>query len=617
MITLADALVQLGFLSQATLQPILDQHPVDLRADLLDRKLVTERQLAEAVALQTGREFFDLSANPPSQAVLGLVPASLCRKYRLIPVGVRTTADATTGVRGKAPSLLDLMRDSGLSVSDVQGYLKGTSESVARVHQATADSWSARRPGSGSAQQHQTVLVLGMADPTDIVAIDEVTSLTELAIEPVVVSRSSLQHAFERYLRSDAELSEISSVLEVDAAAQSLTATEEDDPAQRAPVVRFVNLLIAQAIDDRASDIHIEPGEHDLIVRFRIDGVMKEVQRADRGIQDGIVSRLKIMASIDIAERRRPQDGRISFVHHDRTVDLRVATLPTVWGEKIVMRILDNAASLVTMKTLAMTPENERRFLNAIARPHGMVLVTGPTGSGKSTTLHAALGEISNPKINVITIEDPVEFRIPGISQIQVNHRTGVTFASSLRAVLRCDPDVVLVGEIRDKETAITSIEAALTGHLVLSTLHTNDAPSALVRLIEIGTEPYLVASALSIVVAQRLARKLCNHCRQPIPISADVMEQLDFPYDPEYPPQLYGAGSCAICANTGYRGRVALHEVMEITPEISRVVVRNGSLAEVREMAAAQGMRPLRQDGWEKVSEGLTTIEEVLRVSG
>ncbi|HEY3407267.1 MAG TPA: ATPase, T2SS/T4P/T4SS family [Propionicimonas sp.] len=587
-----------------------------MRAELLDRKLVSERQLAEAVALQTGREFFDLSANPPSQAILGLVPAALCRKYRLIPVGVRTAADAKTGVRGTGPSLFDLMRDSGLSVKDVQGYLTGAAEAVSRVHQVTAESWSARRPGGG-AEQHQTVLVLGMADPTDIVAIDEVSSLTDLAVDPVVVSRSSLRHAFERYLRSDAELSEISSALEVDAAAQTLSTTEDDDPAQRAPVVRFVNLLIAQAIDDRASDIHIEPGEHDIVVRFRIDGVMKEVQRADRGIQDGIISRLKIMSAIDIAERRRPQDGRISFVHQGRTVDLRVATLPTVWGEKIVMRILDNTASLVTMRTLAMSPENERRFLTAIARPHGMVLVTGPTGSGKSTTLHAALGEIINPKINVITIEDPVEFRIPGISQIQVNHRTGVTFASSLRAVLRCDPDVVLVGEIRDQETAITSIEAALTGHLVLSTLHTNDAPSALIRLIEIGTEPYLVASALSIVVAQRLARRLCSRCRQPIAISADVMKQLDFRYDPDDPPQLYSAGSCVTCAHTGYRGRVALHEVMEITEEISRVVVRNGSLGQVRELAAAQGMIPLRQDGWEKVSEGLTTIEEVLRVAG
>ena len=572
MISLADALVQRGFVLQATLQPILDRHPADLRAELVDLKLVTERQLAEAVALQTGREFFDLSANPPSQAVLGLVPAALCRKYRMIPVGVLT---------GSEPAQYP--------------WVEVEARRVAR----------------------EGVLVLGMVDPTDIAGIDAASSLTELAVEPVAVSRSSLRHAFERYLRSDAELSEISSALEEDAAGQASTPAEDDDPDQGAPVVRFVNLLIAQAIDDRASDIHIEPGQNDVIVRFRIDGVMKQVQRADRGIQDGIISRLKIMAAIDITERRRPQDGRMSFTHHDRTVDLRVATLPTVWGEKIVMRILDTANSLVTMRSLALSPDNESRFRTAIGRPHGMVLVTGPTGSGKSTTLHAALGEIVNPKINVITIEDPVEYRIPGISQVQVNQRTGITFASSLRAVLRCDPDVVLVGEIRDKETAITSIEAAMTGHLVLSTLNPNDAPSALIRLVEIGVEPYLVTSALTIVVAQRLARRLCTSCRQPMPFSPDALEQLEFPNDPDDPPQIFGAGSCGSCSHTGYRGRVALHEVMEMTEDIACVVIRNGTLAEVREIAEAQGMRPLRQDGWQKVGQGLTTIEEVLRVSG
>jgi type IV pilus assembly protein PilB len=550
------------------LQPILDLHPVDLGTELLDRKLVSETQLARALALQTGREFFDLSAQPPPRSVLSLVPGALCRRYQLIPVEVRD-----------------------------------------------ARAWPPQRPMDAQARS-QGVLVLGMADPTDIVAIDEVTSLTDLVVEPVVVSRSSLRHAFERYLRSDEELSQISSALMDDAATQLLEADEGDDPSQHVPVVRFVNLLIAQAIDDRASDIHIEPGQHDLTVRFRIDGVLKEVQRADRGIQDGIISRVKIMAAIDIAERRRPQDGRISFVHRDRTVDLRVATLPTVWGEKIVMRILDNAASQVTMSKLEMSPDNSLRFREAIGRSHGMVLVTGPTGSGKSTTLHAALHEIVSPRINVITIEDPVEFRIPGVSQVQVNHRSGVSFASSLRAVLRCDPDVVLVGEIRDNETAITSIEAALTGHLVLSTLHTNDAPSALVRLIEIGAEPYLVASALSIVVAQRLARRLCTRCRQPIAFDTEAIEELGFAFDPEDPPQLYGAVGCDNCARTGYRGRVALQEVMEITEAISRVVARNGTLAEVREIAAAEGMLPLRQDGWHKVSQGLTTVEEVLRVS-
>lgn len=569
MITLADALLQHGVLTQETIQPLLDNPPVDLRAELLERKLVSEKQLAEAVALQTGRPFFDLSANPPPRSVISLVPSQLCRRYQLIPVGVRA-----------------------------------------------AESWYPRRR-PGSLEQHREVLVLGMADPTDIVAIDEVASVTDLTVEPVVVSRASLRHAFERFLRSDDELSEISSALEEDAATQAgADADAGEDAESGAPVVRFVNLLIAQAIDDRASDIHIEPGKHEVTVRFRIDGVLKDVQRADRGIQDGLISRLKIMSGIDIAERRRPQDGRISFEHHDRTVDVRVATLPTVWGEKIVMRILDNSASLVTMRTLTMSAQNEAVFRSALARPHGMVLVTGPTGSGKSTTLHAALGEIINRTINVITIEDPVEYRIPGTSQVQVNHRAGVTFASSLRAVLRCDPDVVLVGEIRDKETAVTSIEAALTGHLVLSTLHTNDAPSALIRLVEIGAEPYLVASALSVVVAQRLARKLCTRCRQPVDADPEALARVGFPLDEAAPPQLYRPGRCGTCANTGYRGRVALQEVLEVTEEVARVVVRNGTLSELRQVAAAQGMRPLRQDGWQKVTAGLTTIEEVLRVS-
>ncbi len=570
MISLADALVQSGAVSASAMELVLQQQPLDLRSELLDRKLVNERQLAEAVAVQTGRTFFDLSANPPSRSVLALVPNSLCRKYQLLPVGVRA-----------------------------------------------AEAWYPRRH-SGATDQHPEVLILGMIDPTDIVAIDEVTSVTDLTVEPVVVSRASLRHAFERFLRSDDELSEISSTLEEDAATQAPAGPEStEDAANHAPVVRFVNLLITQAVDDRASDIHIEPGKHDVSVRFRIDGVLKEVQRADRAIQDGIISRLKIMAGIDIAERRRPQDGRISFDVHDRTVDLRVATLPTVWGEKVVMRILDNTASLVTMRTLSMSPENEGRFRRALGRSHGMVLVTGPTGSGKSTTLHAALGEITSPRVNVITIEDPVEYRIPGISQVQVNHRAGVTFASSLRAVLRCDPDIVLVGEIRDRETAITSIEAAMTGHLVLSTLHTNDAPSALMRLVEIGAEPYLVASALTVVIAQRLARKLCTRCREPIPADPDALRSVGFPVGAAVPAQLYRPGRCGTCADTGYRGRVALQEVLEVDEEVARLVVRNGTLAELREVAAAQGMVPLRQDGWQKVAQGLTTIEEVLRVSG
>lgn len=524
----------------------------ELTKHLVDLRLVTDAQVAEAVAVHTGHRFFDLRNVELDPATVGLVPGALCRRYQLIPL-----------------------------------------------------------------ERSRTRLTVAMLDPTDIIALDDVASMTDLQVDPVVVARDALQQAFERYLRSDEELSDLSATLEESAASTAVAFTEAlDDGDADAPVVRFVNLLITQAINDRASDIHVEPGEHQLTVRFRIDGVLHEMQRADRAIQDGIISRLKIMSSIDIAERRRPQDGRLSVTHEGRQVDLRVATLPTVWGETIVMRILDNSGQSMSMSDLNFASVNADRFSAAITRPHGMVLVTGPTGSGKSTTLYTALRSVANPRINVITVEDPVEYRIPGINQVQVNARAGLTFSSALRSILRSDPDVVLVGEIRDKETAVISIEAALTGHLVLSTLHTNDAPSALTRLTEIGAEPFLVATALSAVVAQRLARRLCTQCRQPITEPSDVLRRLGFPHDPEDLPQLYRAAGCTICSGTGYRGRVALHEVMTLTEELEQQVVLRATGTELRQIALAQGMVPLREDGWSKVAQGLTTIEEVLRVS-
>jgi type IV pilus assembly protein PilB len=459
-------------------------------------------------------------------------------------------------------------------------------------------------------------VVLAMVNPTDIIALDDVATLTDLQVEPVVVAADALQMAFQRYVRSDEELSDLSAELEENAATQVATTENLGEQDSDAPIVRFVNLLITQAIDDRASDIHVEPGESHLTVRYRIDGVLHEMQSADRNIQDGVISRLKIMASIDIAERRRPQDGRLSVSHNGRKVDLRVATLPTVWGEKIVMRILDNTGVSLSLGDLRMGRGNLTRFRQAIGRPHGMVLVTGPTGSGKSTTLYTALREVSNPRVNVITVEDPVEYRMPGINQVQVNAKAGLTFQSALRSILRSDPDIVLVGEIRDTETAIISIEAALTGHLVLSTLHTNDAPGAVARLTEIGAEPYLVATALSAVVAQRLARRLCTTCRTPYREDTQVLARLGIPHDPADPPLLYGAGGCPACSGTGYRGRVGVHEVMAMTEELEALVVRNASGNEMRELALTQGMTTLREDGWAKVLEGLTTIEEVLRVT-
>lgn len=524
----------------------------ELAPHLVRTGAVTDAQVAEAVALATNHRYVDLSTYDLDPDVIALVPGNLCRRYRLIP--------------------LRLLRDE---------------------------------------------LTVAMLDPTDIIALDDVASLTDRRVTAVVAAADALAQVFERYLRSDGELTDLSEQIGESSTASDIVFTEHlEDQDADAPVVRFVNLLITQAINDRASDIHIEPGEHRLTVRFRIDGVLHEMQSADRGIQDGVISRLKIMSSIDIAERRVPQDGRISVLHEGRSVDLRVATLPTVWGEKIVMRILDNTGQVMTMEDLRFSPTNRDRFHEAITRPHGMVLVTGPTGSGKSTTLYTALRTVANPRVNVITVEDPVEYRIPGINQVQVNPRAGLTFATALRSILRSDPDVVLVGEIRDRETAAISVEAALTGHLVLSTLHTNDAPSALTRLTEIGTEPFLVATALSAVVAQRLARRLCTKCRRPFDGDPDVLRQVGMPEELIADAAVHTAVGCASCSSTGYRGRVALHEVMTVTDEIEQRLVARATGADLRELALEQGMVALRDDGWVKVADGITTIEEVLRVS-
>lgn len=551
---LAQTLVLTGAVRAAEMSAALGQYgdTTELGRYLVSQGQVTEAQLAEAIALHTGHRYVDLSNMALDPSVIGLVPGPLCRKYQLIPIDRRNER-----------------------------------------------------------------LTVGILDPNDIVALDDVASVTDLFVEPVVVAQDALTQMFERFLRSDEELSELSSAIEETSQTtqNQFTETLEEQDAD-APIVRFVNLLIAQAINDRASDIHVEPGEFQLTVRFRIDGVLHEMQKADRAIQDGIISRLKIMSSIDIAEKRRPQDGRLSVTHEGRSIDLRVATLPTVWGEKIVMRILDNTGQVMTMRDLLFSPTNDQRFRAAISQPHGMILATGPTGSGKSTSLYTALRAVANPTINVITVEDPVEYRIAGINQVQVNNRAGLTFSSALRSILRSDPDVVLVGEIRDFETANISIEAALTGHLVMSTLHTNDAPSALTRLTELGCEPFLVATALTAVIAQRLARRLCVKCKVAVTETTDVLTALGFPHDPFDLPQIFKAAGCAACSNTGYRGRVALHEVMSLSEELESLVVTRATGGEIRQVAIEQGMISLRDDGWSKVAQGLTTIEEVLRVT-
>jgi type IV pilus assembly protein PilB len=457
-------------------------------------------------------------------------------------------------------------------------------------------------------------LVVAMADPANVFAVDDIRSMTGLEVKSVVATKADVLAAIDRYHRGDDEMDELASAIDVADDEEDLSKVTEI--VEDAPIVKFVNLLITQAIQDRASDIHIEPTEKDLRVRFRIDGVLHEVMRSPKTITSGVTSRLKIMADINIAERRIPQDGRLSVSTNGKKIDLRVATLPTVWGEKIVMRILDNSTAMLKLSDLGFGEENYEVYSKSFVKPYGMILVTGPTGSGKSTTLYATLNIVSKPEVNVITVEDPVEYRLPGINQVQTNAKAGLTFAAALRSILRSDPDIVLLGEIRDHETAQIAIEAALTGHLVLSTLHTNDAPSAITRLTEMGIEPFLVGSALDSVLAQRLARRLCPKCKEAYTPTHGQLAEMRFPWSPdEPPPTLYRPVGCSSCAKTGYKGRLALHEVMAVSEEVERLAVARASALEIGKVAREQGMITLRDDGLAKVKAGHTSIEEIFRV--
>jgi type IV pilus assembly protein PilB len=455
-------------------------------------------------------------------------------------------------------------------------------------------------------------IVLGVTDPGDIVALDDVRAATGLTVRPAVVARTEVRKIIDRMRREDTDLSEIAKSLRAENQEQTNLSSSDDE----APIVRYVNSLIEQAIANRASDLHLEPGEGDMRVRYRIDGVMHEIDVVPREVQSALISRLKIMANVDITERRVPQNGRISVQINKRKVDLRLATLPTVWGEKIVLRVLDTGGIDLDLQKLGFTEANYERFSGSFTKPHGMLLVTGPTGSGKSTTLYATLSKISKPTVNIITVEDPVEYRLAGVNQVQVNHKAGLTFAAVLPAILRSDPDVVLIGEIRDRTTAQLAVEASLTGHLVLSTLHTNDAPSAVTRLVEMGIEPFLVGSSVDCVLAQRLARRLCDWCKEKYVPSAAELAGARWPAEILEPTVLWKPVGCRSCGSTGYRGRVALHEVMPVTETIEHLAVQHASAHEIQKVAYAEGMLDLRIDGLLKAGEGITSLAEVLRVA-
>ncbi|MDR1294628.1 MAG: Flp pilus assembly complex ATPase component TadA [Bifidobacteriaceae bacterium] len=508
-----------------------------------------------------------------------------------------------------------LAEQAGLEYVDLDGY------AVDRAATATIPAGVAKRHHVLPVAFDGDVLILAMAEPGDIMALDDVQAISGHRVRAVVSHHAALGRAIARWMRSDEEIDHLGFSIDHSATPDH---AEQAGPvldviAEDSPVVRYVNLLISQAIADGASDIHLEPAENELRVRYRIDGVLHETQSAPKSVQSQVISRIKILSDLDIAERRRPQDGRASVSENGKTVDLRVATLPTVWGEKVVMRILDTAGLRLDLTDLEFSPENLRVYEQSFRRPHGMILVTGPTGSGKSTTLYATLNAIARPEINIITIEDPVEYRMDGINQVQVNPKSGLTFAAALRSIVRSDPDVVLIGEIRDRETAQIAIEAALTGHLVLSTLHTNDAPSAVTRLTEMGIEPFLVGVAVDCVVAQRLVRRLCQRCREnyaPTEAELRIMGFADAQVGGEGAPDaLYRPVGCPACAHTGYRGRLALHEVMPVAGQIEAMTISGASGADVARAAIGDGMTTLKSDGWSKVIQGTTALEEVLRV--
>jgi type IV pilus assembly protein PilB len=549
-----EVLVEDGLVSADDLDRALAEHRragKSLGRILIEMGLLTEAGLVAALAKQVGLTYVDLADVTIDPSAVAVLPLQVAKRYCVIPVRF----------------------------------------------------------------DEQQRLVVAMSDPSNVLALDDIRSTTGRDVTAVVSTRGDILDAIKRHAGAYESVEDLGDELHGDDEEASdladLTSAVDD-----APIVRFVNALIAQAVRDRASDIHIEPQEREVRVRYRVDGVLHEVTTQNRKSLSAIVSRLKIMADLDIAERRVPQDGRISLKTENKAIDLRVSTLPTVYGEKVVMRILDKSSVLLELSDLGFLDHNYNRYEHSFRKPYGMILVTGPTGSGKSTTLYATLNIINKPEVNIVTVEDPVEYRLPGVNQVQVHPKAGLTFPAALRSILRQDPDIVLIGEMRDHETAHIGMEAALTGHLVLSTLHTNDAPSAVTRLTEMGIDPFLVASAADCVLAQRLARRLCSKCKEPYEPKPAELKAAGLPWsDVDAVPTLYRPVGCPQCAKTGYRGRLAVHEVMQVTEEIERLIVDRASTEEIGKCAESQGMRPLRADGLAKVLLGQTTLEEIARV--
>lgn len=566
---LARVLVTAGRVERADMAAAVQEaaHRGDVLAHVLrSQGLCTEEDLVWAMAEEVGLEFVDLDTYPIDYSAGMLIPETTARHHLVLPIG----------------------------------------------------------------KEHGTPVVV-MANPADVFAMDDLRTVLGRNFVPVVAVKSQIAAEIDAVFRRGHDAEEIARSAAATASGSAIALGEEegeeasidlanlDAVVEDAPIVRYVNLIILQALNERASDIHVEPTERNLRIRFRIDGVLHDMSTAPRSIAGAVATRLKVMGDMDVSEHRLPQEGRTSLTIGNRQIDFRMATMPTVNGEKVVLRLLDKSSGLIRLGDLGLQPEMIERYASQYSLPYGTILVVGPTGCGKTTTLYATLALLNSSERNLITIEDPVEYQVAGVNQLQLNRKAGLTFAGALRSLLRSDPDVVLIGEIRDVETANVAIEAALTGHLVLSTLHTKEAAGTPLRLVEMGVEPYLVTSAVNCILAQRLARRLCTHCKEPYdPTEAEMvaagwseaelasLHQL---------PQLYRAVGCQTCSATGYRGRLALGEMMVVTDEISLLIVDRASTKIVREAAIEQGMVTLRQDGLRHALEGDTTIEEILRV--
>jgi type IV pilus assembly protein PilB len=549
---LTDVIVDMGLASRQQVDDAVESSRVSGTTPervLLERGALTQDALARALAERYGLDHLDLGVFSVDMTAANLVSTTVAKRYQTVPVAF---ADKRT-------------------------------------------------------------LLVAMADPSNVLAVDDIAIMTGYEIRVAVAPPDDIATLISRLDRLEdvvGESAEIAEDGEEGAEVVALHETSED-----APVIKLVNQLVAQAVERGASDIHLAPDGRELRVRFRVDGVLQDITSVQRRMAAGVVSRIKIMAELNIAEKRLPQDGRIGLVVDGRHVDLRVVTLPSVHGEGIVMRVLDKESVVVELDKLGMADPERERFERACRETHGAVLVTGPTGSGKSTTLYAALQMLNTPEKNIITVEDPVEYEMVGLTQVQVSAKVGLTFAAGLRSMVRADPDIIMVGEIRDRETAQIAVESALTGHLVLSTLHTNDAPSAITRLIEMGVEPFLVASALDCIVAQRLARMLCPSCKRRTIIPAKVLR--DSGYRARVELEAYEPVGCRRCGGSGYRGRVGLYEVMKMSPEIQSLALERSASEAIRDVAVSQGMMRLRDDGLQKVRQGRTSMAEIARVIG